>query len=543
MSINKKIKRGLYGLAAMALSASTAISAFAPIAVAVDPDVLAFDSTCALSQSLETADFVCTLGATNYNMFIGVISSEGQDAGAFVRYGSEEELAKIVRENGHISFTDSDMVSASYIHVDGDDSGIMAMADGSAYRFSAGNVKLSDVINKTFGIAENDGTGADPSGEEHANPQSIVWEYGTGTKKISNGKLVLKQACEPKWAYDENAQEGEFMPCVDITGDIEEGPYVVHQGDEGGSLFVNHGIKLVFELQPDEGYEMTDLQFMTEPEDAQVQVVGGDNTFQMVMPENTAMRIVVVYKEIGTESIEVEECTDDACGESIPEIVSAESTDFPDNAAKIRVSDVDHEGEALDFEAGLYGATSEEVEEFVYGYFEEHEAEYEACDELEDEDEYEACVDEIYANLYDAALDKFGIIVAGMFDISLIDDSGNIVDYEGDGITITLTVTEDMIWWADFFAEHFDGEVEFKIAHLKHDGTIEFIPYVDNEDGTFTIKVTSLSPFAVGITRASSVVPPSPNTFDGVMTNLAVAFVSLAGIATISFIVRRKVRR
>ena len=413
MSINKKIRRGLCGIAAIALSAGTTISAFAPIVAAVDPDVLSFDSTCALSQSLETADFVCTLGTTNYNMFIGVISSEGQDAGAFVRYGSEEELAKIVRENGHFSFTDSDMVAASYIHVEGDDSGIMAMADGSAYRFSAGNVKLSDVINKTFGIAENDGTGADPSDEVHTNPQSI----------------------------------------------------------------------------------------------------------------------------------EVEECTDDACGESIPEIVSVESTDFPDNAAKIRVSGVDYEGEVLDFEAGLYGATSEEVEEFVYGYFEEHEAEYEACDELEDEDEYEACADEIYANLYEAALDKFGMIVAGMFDISLIDDSGNIIDYEGDGITITLTVTEDMMWWADFSAEHFGDEYELKLAHYKHDGTIEFIPYVDNEDGTFTIKVTSLSPFAVGITRASSVTPPSPNTFDGVMTNLAVAFVGLAGIATISFIVRRKVRR
>ena len=151
--------------------------------------------------------------------------------------------------------------------------------------------------------------------------------------------------------------------------------------------------------------------------------------------------------------------------EYLPEIKSAEAEDAPDGA-KIQISyglDEDaYEENWESFALEIYGS-EEKFEEFI-----------EALSD-EDMESGKAVAD---------ALKKFGKLLVENYDIYLTDgNSGEVIEYTGDGIKITLAMPEDLDWIIEALDEYYDGEYELVMAHIKSDGSVEYLPLTKNSDG------------------------------------------------------------
>lgn len=430
----------------------------------------------------------------------------------------------------------------------GDYSAVSAYVDGAAKRSSAGNLAISELDGHVFGIGayqdDSDGNqGGDPAGGGegeggYVGGQTVVWEYGNGENQISGGVITLNSVCEPAWAYDENAGPDEFMDCVDVEDDVDIDAYTISQNNRGGTLRIEPGIKLIFSISPDDGYEFSDMDVIVTPEEAEEHIngMGDDKGFEFVMPENADIRIVVYFDEKDeneSDGIEVAPCEDESvCDEYLPEIKSAEAEDAPDGV-KIQISyglDEDaYEENWESFALEIYGS-EEKFEEFI-----------EALSD-EDMESGKAVAD---------ALKKFGKLLVENYDIHLMDgNSGEVVEYTGDGIKITLAMPEDLDWIIEALDEYYDGEYELVMAHIKSDGSVEYLPLTKNSDGTYTFTAKSLSPF--GLVVRAAAVNPAPNnnnsannpvTLDKIATYIALGAASLAGLGAVSLAIRRSVKR
>ena len=88
------------------------------------------------------------------------------------------------------------------------------------------------------------------------------------------------------------------------------------------------------------------------------------------------------------------------------------------------------------------------------------------------------------------------------------------------------------------------------MAHIKSDGSVEYLPLTKNSDGTYTFTAKSLSPF--GLVVRAAAVNPAPNnnnsannpvTLDKIATYIALGAASLAGLGAVSLAIRRSVKR
>ena len=476
------------------------------------------DDSCSVPSTglVNGHSFTCTIGDEEREISIGTLGADG----GFSDYDNESGVITAAQDGKSITISDDDLAANGYLHIYGPDQDIAPMVEGAQLRFDAGNLPLSDVIGNTFGIAEapNNNPG-DPQGGDEGGP-NVTWSNPTG------GKLELKQICEPAWAYDENADPDEFMDCVNVKDGDEYEAYVVHQNAQGGELHIEHGIRLVFAITANEGYEYVDIDMQVDPSDVDVPGLGDENGFEVVMPQNATITFRVVFKEVGTELIEVGECEE--CGVNVPEIVSAEATDAPEGATIWMESfDEDYQEVWEGFSEYVYGDDYERFQELYVAYI-----------EADDDDE----MTEILGQM----VEELGVIVVDVFDIHLEDGDGVRIEYEGDGIKITLASSDFIDMIMDMLGESYDGDFEFVVGHLKDDGTYEILPLTDNGDGTYSFMTTSLSPFSV-IARAAATTSSddvtTPQTSDGIMTYVAIATVSLFGLILAGYSIRKNTKR
>lgn len=479
------------------------------------------DDSCAVpSDGLKNGNtFICTLDGQDYDLLIGTVDP---DEFYFESY-NDSSVFSVADNHKAITISDDDLAANGYIHVDGDDQHITAMVDGNAVRFSSGNVPLSEIIGSIFGIDEK-AEGGEPGepGEDYA--QRISWSNPIG------GKVEVKQICEPAWAYDENADPDAFLDCINVASGDNFDAYRINQDAEGGDLRIEHGIKVIFKITPNEGYEYVDINMDVDPSDVDVPGMGDENGFEIVMPENANISFRVIFKEVGTALIEVGECEE--CGSVLPEIVTAEAEDAPENVVIMMGSVDDYEGVWDGFNQSVYGDNYERFQELYEEYLEAF-----SGDSTEDA---EAIIGQM--------MEELGAIVIDVFDIHLEDQSGVEVEYlDGDGIKVTLTSNEMIDWIVGIISENYDGNLEFVVGHLKHDGTYEYLPLTDNGDGTFSFTTTSLSSFSLvargAAANSSNNTTSSPNTLDDITLYVGMAVVSILGLGLSGYTIRKNMRR
>jgi hypothetical protein len=452
----------------------------------------------------------------------------GEDDG-FVNYSGSDigEKADMGNQGKSITFTDDEFFDATYMHLDGNDQVVDAYIDGKAEHFSAGNIQATHAEGKIFGLGERAEEG------EEGGP-NITWEYGAGEGQTYGGEIKLTEFCEPAWAYDENAEPGTYVNCVETNGDdlVQEGlPFGVYQGAQGGEAWAAQGVKASFEITPYEDYILDDYDLIVDPNDVNVLIngAGGDEgaEFEFDMPENASIHIVASFIYVGDDALMFEQCdpeNDDDCDGDLPVIVQAVSDDAPENVV-LRISYGD--GEEYD----------EAWETFAKELFGSAEAYEEYIDSLDG--------DYSDAEIISMILKEYGSIIPLNFDISLFDiETGEHVDYEGEGITITFTASDYLNWFGEQLGEGYDGDVEFMVAHLKSDGTVEFIPLTANEDGTLTLTVKSLSPFAF-VVRAVKDAPDNgnPATLDNIVVYACAGLAVLTIVGASIFVARKSLRK
>ena len=537
--MKKRIRKSLYlWILALALSVGLTLPKSGSVFADGDHGFILDDSCVAVSDKVVDG-LTCTYAGTDYGIKIGSIANDG----GFYDY-SEEVLASVSygQNRKSINIADEEIVANGYIHLNGDDSVVSAYVDGTAMRFSAGNIALSVLDGHIFGIGanQNDNQGGEGgNGDGHIGGQTVVWEYGNGENQISGGKVTLDSACEPAWAYDANAAPDEFLPCVGVEDEMDTAPYTISQNNRGGSLRVEQGIKLVFSILPDEGYKFNNMSLLVDPVEAEDAISGtGDSKgFEFVMPENADIRIVVEFVKDDGENAEEEEtggikvipCDSmSVCDFSLPEIKSAEAEDVPDGA-KIQIrygaNDDEYNENWGKFALEIYGSE---------GVFEEF------VENISDEDmeSGKAVAD---------ALKKFGKILFENYDIRLFNSAGESIKYDGDGLKITLELSDELDYFSEALEKYYDGNYEFVMSHIKSDGSIEYLPLTKNADGTYTFNTKSLSPFGL-VARVAATVPVNTNadnpvTLDTIMSYVALNVISLAGLGMAALAVRRCVAK
>ena len=529
-------KRLVYGAAAVLLSCGFMLQNV-KLAAADALHELSLDDTCTAASTLPVDGISCFVNEVRYTIQFGTIGLDG----GFSNYSADDLESVSVESNKKFGFSDEALIARTYLHLHGNDQDVNPMADGARLRFDGGNLALTDVIDKTFGLDEyhdvnGNGGGENGGNEGYVGGQSVVWEYGSGSNKIQGGVITLVEVCEPAWAYDETADPDEFMDCVNVEAGATSGGYSVEQNSRGGNVHLEMGIKAIFSITPDEGYEYDDIEFIVEPEEKEDELsgLGDDKGFEFVMPENVDIRIVAKFKqtggttggtETGSESgITILPCEGEDCDDTeLPSILKAEADDVPEGAAlQLDPSFGGGEEDWYSFEDKFYGGM-EAVAEYILSLSEE---------------DFDSGL------IYAKALKKFGKIMIGGFDLRLVDgNTGEKIDYNGKGLTITFELPAESAAIMEVLDEHYDGDYELVMAHYKSDGTIEYLPLTKNSDGTYSFTTKSLSPFGVAA-RAVKATNNSgnPRTADDIMRYVTLSVVSLMGLAVSGLMIRRTLK-
>ena len=476
---------------------------------------------------IKNNEFTCAFNGVERTLFIGSLRSDG----AFESYGEDAAIEYNGDTRAYI-ININNATEDGRIHIDGDDSGVMADADGARLRFEGGNIRLGDVFGRVFSLTdyveEQPGGESDESGQ--IDNQQITWANPDG------GKIEISQICEPAWAYDENAAEDEFMPCVDVRDGDDEGAYSIRQDQKGGDLRIERGVKVIFSIIPDEGYTYKSINYVVDPSDVRVDGIGDDRGFEFVMPQNVIITIEASFVGEGEEEsivgedaeIPVEICDSDG-GDCRPadEYFSVESDDIPEGATVVISTPENSEEVWNGFAKGIYGEKKAKFDALVEAY--------EAADDEEEEKSYLAKM-----------INELDAIVIEVFEISLRDKDGKYLDYDGDGITINMSseIVDEMYGWiASILKSRTDSEVELVIGHLKRSGAYEYLPVTDNGDGTYSFTVKSLSPFAFVVRKKAAATPVAesvnPKTLDKIMNYVCLAAVSLVGLICSCLMVRK----
>ena len=266
MSKIKRLGKGLScGALALALSVGFALPKSGIVFADGDHGFTLDDSCVAVSDSVADG-FTCSYENVNYGIKMGSLVQDG----GFGDYSADDLASVSYSQNKKgIIINDENIISSGYIHLSGDDSAVSAYVDGAAKRFSAGNLAISELDGHVFGIgAYQDDSGGNQGGDPagggegeggYVGGQTVVWEYGNGENQISGGVITLSSVCELAWAYDENAAPDEFMDCVEVEDDVDIDAYTISQNNRGGTLRIEPGIKLIFSISPDDGYEFSDI--------------------------------------------------------------------------------------------------------------------------------------------------------------------------------------------------------------------------------------------------------------------------------------------
>lgn len=464
---------------------------------------ITFDDSCTFKGTLVTEGVECTVKGTNYMIYFGYLEEDG----GFTNYDGQDIGSKAdMGNNGKsITFTDDDFFEATYMHLQGDDQVVDAYIEGQPEHFSAGNIPATHADGKIFGLGER----APDDGEEGG--PVVYWEYGASDGQTYGGEITLVAFCEPAWAYDPNAAPGTYADCVETNGgDItQEGlPYGVIQGAQGGEVWAAHGIKLKFKITPYENYEFSDADIVTEPEDVELSIDGAGGAqgaeFEFDMPENASVRITAYFEFVSENAIPVEP-TEEACGYGeYPTIMTAEADDVAEDVYIKIYCDEDDDVNSDKFAKDVYG-NLDEFEAYIDNLY----------DEGKEEDEMIGIV-----------MTKNGQVMAMNFSIGLFDsDTGEEVAYNGNGITITLAASDWLGWFGGALDEYYDGEYEVFMAHLKTDGSIEYIPIEVSAGGIFKFTTKSLSPFAIVAKAVKN--SSNPSTADNFWIYLGIGAVIL----------------
>ena len=475
-------------------------------------------------------EFTCTFKGTERTLFIGSLRSDG----AFESYS--EDAAEYNGDSRTYTVNVDNAAENGRIHIEGDDSGVMADADGARLRFEGGNVKLGEVFGRVFSLTDyvddqpGNEPGNEPGGSNQVDNQQITWTNPTG------GKIEISQICEPAWVYDENAAEDEFMPCADVKDGDDEEAYSIRQDQNGGDLRIERGIKVIFSIIPDEGYTYKDIDYVVDPSNVEISGMGDDRGFEFVMPQNVKITIKASFTggenenptEEEDDEIPVEFC--DSNGKncrSANEYFSAESDDIPEGSTVVIGTPENGEEVWNDFAENVFGNKKARFDALVEAYS--------AAEDEEEEKNYLAQM-----------INELGAIVIEAFEINLKDADGKYVDYAGNGITINMSseIVDEMYGWLASMVEgRINGKIELVIGHLKHDGTYEYLPVTDNGDGTYSFTVKSLSPFAFVARKAAATTPATidtnPKTLDAIMNYVCLAVISLAGLVYSGLTVRK----
>ena len=437
---------------------------------------------------------------------------------------SQNDMGKYV-----ITIVDDELMEDGFIHLyepeyeDEDHPEIVGMVDGQEVHLDAGNLPLGDVDDRNFGLGvkhNNDG----PEGGEGPN---IWWEYGAYDGQTYGGTITLVEFCEPAWAYDENAEPGTYVNCVDVDGDyeVENKPVTAHQNTSGGEVFAAHGVKLKFEVKANEGFELDDIDLFTQPEDIEIDVSGAGSdegaVFEFEVPENTGINIVGYFNFVSENAIEIWEEGSD-CSSLLPRILTVEAEDAPDNAAFVMYCDVEMDDEWDTFAKDLYG-DAEAFKEYVGGLYDAEEEE---------------------GKIFGLVMNKYGQIMALNFRMSLVDkDTEEEIEYDGEGIKINFAMSEWLGYFGETLTENYDGEMDVLFAHIKKDGTVEYLTVTQNDDGTFTVTVKNMSPFAL-IARAIKDVPDvNPSTDDELNLYIVVGLAAIVVVSAAVFVTRKSTRK
>lgn len=126
-----------------------------------------------------------------------------------------------------------------------------------------------------------------------------------------------------------------------------------------------------------------------------------------------------------------------------------------------------------------------------------------------------------------------------LIDFHLIDTStGGKVEYEGDGITITFNVgwydlaerDDEKTEIYSYLAKYSTKTWEKGFMHIRDDGTREWLPATEDEDGNWIFTAKDFSMFVPGLRAVEE--EPSPNTLDNTLV-----YTGVAGIGAISLFV------
>ncbi len=486
---------------------------------------ITFDDSCTFAGTQVTEGVECTVGKVNYMIYFGYLT----DDGGFINYDGQDigEKADMGNAGKSITFTDDAFFEATYMHLDGDDQVVDAYIDGKAEHFSAGNIQATHADGKIFGIGERVEEDEPHEGDDGEGGPMVYLQYGAGDGQTYGGEITLEAFCEPAWAYDEDAEPGTYADCVETNGEslVQEGlPYGVIQGAQGGEVWAARGIKLKFKITPYEDYEFVDADIVTEPEDVELDIEGMGGAdgaeFEFDMPENLSVRITAYFEFVSENAIPVME-TDEACGYGqYPTIMTAEAEDAPENAYIKIYCNEDDDINGDKFAKDLYGDL-DEFETYVDSLY----------DEGKEEDEIIGIV-----------MTNKGQVMAMNFSIGLFDfDTGEEVAYNGNGITITLAASDWLGWFGGALEDYYDGEFEVFMAHLKTDGSIEYIPVEVSEGGIFKFTTKSMSPFAI-VAKAISGNNANPSTDDNILVHLGIAAAIIVVVCAAIFAGRKSMR-
>ena len=463
---------------------------------------ITFDDSCTFAGTQVTEGVKCTVKGTDYMIYFGYMAEDG----GFNNYDGSDigSKADMGDKGKSITFTDDDFFEATYMHLQGNDQVVDAYIDGQAEHFSAGNIQATHADGKIFGIGER----APDEGEGEEGGPVVYWEYGASDGQTYGGEITLVAFCEPAWAYDEDAEPGTYAECVETNGEslVQEGlPYGVIQGAQGGEVWAARGIKLKFKITPYEDYEFVDADIATEPEDVELDIdgMGGPEgaEFEFDMPENLSVRITAYFEFVSENAIPVEP-TEEACGYGeYPTILTAEADDVAEDVYIKIYCDEDDDLNSEKFAKDVYGDL-DEFEEYVDSLY----------DEGKEEDEIIGIV-----------MTNKGQVMAMNFSIGLFDyETGEEVAYNGNGIEITLAASDWLGWFGGALEDYYDGEFEVFMAHLKTDGSIEYIPVEVSEGGIFKFTAKSMSPFAIIAKAVKDSPSPNPATLDNIVIYLMI---------------------
>ena len=96
-------------------------------------------------------------------------------------------------------------------------------------------------------------------------------------------------------------------------------------------------------------------------------------------------------------------------------------------------------------------------------------------------------------------------------------------------------------WFGEVLTDAYDGDMDLVFAHIKKDGTVEFISTTHNDDDTFTVTLKNMSPFAFVAQAAAT--PDNPSTDDEFNLYVVIGMAGVVVLGTVIFITRKTVRK